>query len=75
MKQLVALKELRENFGKYEDLVKEGYSFIVMKRSRPILRIGPVEDEEWETIIDFTNFRKKGVPLEELIARLKKQLD
>ena len=72
MDNVIGLKELRENLGNYEKLVKAGKSFIVMKRSKPIFTIGPVDNEEWETVIDFTKFRKGGIPVDELIARLKR---
>jgi hypothetical protein len=71
MKNVIAVKELRENLGKYEALVKGGRSFVVLKRSRPIFTIGPVEDGEWETVIDFSKFKKNGMPIDELISRLK----
>ncbi|OGL72925.1 hypothetical protein A3E39_03185 [Candidatus Uhrbacteria bacterium RIFCSPHIGHO2_12_FULL_60_25] len=72
MDNLIGVKELRENFGNYEKLVKAGRSFIVMKRSRPIFTINPVDDGGWETVIDFMTFKKKGIPIDELITRLKR---
>ncbi len=72
MNNLIGLKEFRENLGEYEKLVQKGRSFVVMKRSKPIFTIGPVDDGEWETVIDFTKFRKNGIPINELIERLKK---
>lgn len=72
MKNVISLKELRENMPKYEARVAKGDSFIVFKRSKPIFRIAPVEDEAgWETVIDFTKLRKGGMPADELIERLK----
>lgn len=70
MKNFVPLKELRENFTKYSDRVERGQSFIVMKRSRPLFRMVPVEEEGWETVVDFTKFRKGGIPASELIKIL-----
>lgn len=72
MDNVIGVKELREDLGKYEKLIKKGRSFIVMKRSKPIFTIGPVDDGEWETVIDFTKFRKGGIPINELISRLEK---
>lgn len=72
MDNVIGLKELRENLGNYEKLVKTGRSFVVMKRSKPIFTIGPVEDAEWETVIDFTKFRKGGITAQELLDKLKK---
>lgn len=74
MDNIIGLKDLRENLGSYEKKIQAGRSFIVMKRSKPIFTIGPVDTEEWETVIDFTKFRKNGITIDELIQRLK-QLD
>lgn len=71
MNNIIGLKELRENLGSYEKKIKSGRSFIVMKRSKPIFTIGPVDTEEWETVIDFTKFRKGGIPASKLIEILK----
>lgn len=72
MHNIVGLKDLRENLANYEKLIKKGQSFIVMKRSKPIFTIGPVEDTEWETVIDFTRFRKGGIAASELLELLKR---
>lgn len=72
MENVIGLRELRENLGTYERFVRAGRSFVVMKRSKPIFTIGPVDTAEWETVIDFTKFRKNGIPIDELITRLKK---
>lgn len=73
MDNLIGLKDLRENLGTYEKRIAAGHSFIVMKRSKPIFTIGPVVDKgEWETVIDFTAFKKDGMLIDDLIARLKK---
>ncbi len=72
MDHIVSLKELRENMPKYESRVARGASFLVMKRSKPIFRISPVDDEVgWETVIDFTKIKKGGVPAEEVMKALK----
>ena len=72
MDHIIGLKELRQNVTKYAEEIGRGASFIVMKRSRPLFRIAPVDEEGWETVIDFTQFRKGGMPVDELLARLKK---
>ncbi len=72
MENVIGVKDLRENFGRYERLVKSGRSFVVMKRSKPIFTINPVDEDGWETVIDFTKFRKNGMPIDELISRLKR---
>lgn len=71
MKQIIGLKELRENVDSYAKKVERGASFIVVRRSKPLFKISPpVEEEEWETVIDFTKIRKGGVPIHELLSRL-----
>ncbi len=71
MNNIIGLKDLRENLGVYEKRIASGQSFIVMKRSKPIFAIGPVDEEGWETVIDFTKYRKGGIPASELIKILK----
>jgi len=71
MNQIVGLKELRENVGLYANRVKSGDSFIVVKRSKPLFKISPVDEEDqWETIIDFTEINKDGVSIKDVLARL-----
>lgn len=72
MEKIVGLKELRENVNSYINAVeKRGDSFIVLRRSKPVFKITPLsEDEEWETVIDFTKIKKGGVSLKELLSRL-----
>jgi len=42
-----------------------------MKRSEPIFKISPVDEGQWETVIDFTKIRKGGIEIGELLSRLK----
>lgn len=69
---IVGVKELRENLEAYISHVKKGRSFIVVRRSRPVLKISsPQEETElWEPIVDFTKIRKGGVRLRDLLSRL-----
>ena len=67
----VSLKELRENFPEYIDAVHKGQSFTVMKRSKPIFQINPIDDEgDWETVVDFTEIHKDGISADELLKEL-----
>ena len=65
----MGLKELRQNVEKYVREIVKGHSFIVVRRSRPLFRVVPLE-EEWEEVVDFTKIRKGGVNLKELLSRL-----
>ncbi|KKU48362.1 hypothetical protein A3H10_00115 [Candidatus Uhrbacteria bacterium RIFCSPLOWO2_12_FULL_46_10] len=66
----VSLKELRENVSSYAAKVQSGASFIVIKRSKPLFKIAPVEDERWEEVVDFTKISRGGVSIDEVLARL-----
>lgn len=71
---IVGLKELRENFDEYISLVNKGMTFTVVRRSKPVFNVTPVsanDDENWETVIDFTKFKHGGIDIKELIKRLK----
>jgi prevent-host-death family protein len=71
MKNIVGLKELRQNVSDYIAEVKKGKSFIVVRRSKPIFKISPPEEAElWEPVADFTKIKKGGVPLKNLLAHL-----
>lgn len=72
MQTIINLKELRQNVSTYAERVSKGNSFIVMKRSKPIFRISPIDDDDgWETIIDFTKVRKGGVSAQEILDALR----
>ncbi len=57
-KEIIGLKELRDNTETYIREVEQGKSFLVMRRSTPIFKIAPADewgdDGRWDTAIDFT---------------------
>lgn len=69
---IVGLKELRENLETYISQVEKGRSFIVVKRSKPVLKISSPEESSdlWEPAIDFTKIKKGGVLIKNLLSRL-----
>jgi prevent-host-death family protein len=69
---IVGLKELRENLETYISKVKKGDSFIVVRKSKPVFRISPMDDDAslWEPVIDFTKIKKCGVSITDLLSRL-----
>lgn len=70
---IVGLKELRENMGKYASLVEKGESFIVVRKSKPIFKIvSPELENQWETVVDFTEISKNGVAAKEVLKELRK---
>jgi antitoxin (DNA-binding transcriptional repressor) of toxin-antitoxin stability system len=70
MENIVGLKSLRENMTDYINRIAKGESFIVFKQTKPLFKISPVQDEEWEEVIDFTKIRKGGVNIKEILSRL-----
>jgi len=70
---IVGLRELREDIESYIAEVKKGKSFIVVRRSKPVLKISSPDDEEmWERIVDFTTIHKNGVSAREILKGLRK---
>ena len=72
MENIIGLKDLRQNMASYVTKIKMGESFIVVKQSKPLFKIAPLEEagETWEEVIDFTKIKKGGVKLSELLTRL-----
>ncbi len=70
MDSIISLKELRQDVGKYAEQVQDGRSFLVMKRSKPLFKITPIEEERWEEVIDFTKIKRGGVDVDDLLKRL-----
>jgi len=69
---IIGLKEFRLNAEAYIARIEKGESFTVLKRSNPVFKLTPVEDEElWETIVDFTEINKEGVPAEDVLKALR----
>ncbi|OHA65851.1 MAG: hypothetical protein A3D64_00045 [Candidatus Wildermuthbacteria bacterium RIFCSPHIGHO2_02_FULL_49_9] len=71
MAKIVGLKDLRENMDKYVRDVGRGTDYVVVRRSKPLFRmVAPLEDENWETLVDFTKIKKGGVNIKDLLSRL-----
>ena len=72
---IIGLKDLRENTESYINKIKKGKSFVVVKKSKPVFKITPVDewgDEGiWETVVDFREINPGGVPLGEIRKALK----
>ena len=74
MQKNIGLKELRENMEVYIDRVNNGESLTIYRRSTPLFRIIPVEndlEEQWETVIDFVKETGAGVSLDSLLSSIK----
>lgn len=69
---IIGLKELRKNVETYASAVRRGKSFIVMRRSVPLFKISPPDaDDAWETVLNFTEFYKEGIPASQLLKKLR----
>jgi len=69
---LVGLKALRENINTYIKAVEKGQSFIVVRRSKPVLKISsPQEDEVWERVADFTTIKESGISARDILKALR----
>ena len=71
IKEIVGVKELRKNLELYIAEVTKGRSFMVLRRSKPVFSIGPVDTEEnWVEAVDFTKIKTGGVKIEAVLSRL-----
>lgn len=70
---LITIKELREEMPAIINKISRGGEFLVLKKSKPVFRLSsPENDDNWETVIDFTKIKKGGVRIDDLIKALKK---
>lgn len=69
MENIIGLKEFRENVEAFTKKIDKGQSFIIFKKSKPVFKVSPVDDD-WEEVIDFTTIKKGGVNINDLLARL-----
>ncbi len=73
----ISIKELRMHLSDIANSVEKGETFRVIRRSKPsfyIVKIdSEVPEEDWETVVDFTNDGKKaGMPVEDVVKIIKK---
>jgi len=67
--EIVGVKELRQNLEQYIAQIAKGKSFMVIRRSKPVFNITPVNSEEnWEEAVDFTKIKKGGVKIEGILS-------
>lgn len=61
---LVSSKDFRQHFPKYQKLVEKGVSITILKRSKPIFRIEPVdtkrEEEITKALLDYEDIKDKN---------------
>ena len=69
--EIIGVKELRQNLEEYIAQIAKGKSFMVIRRSKPVFNITPVNlQDNWEEAVDFTKIKKGGVKIEEVLSRL-----
>jgi len=70
---IIGLKEFRQNAEGFISRIKSGESFTVVKRSHPVFKLTPIDDEEmWETVVDFTTIAEDGVSASDVLSAIKK---
>ncbi len=72
MSKVVPIKEFRQNLAHFTDLVGQGETFIVIRRSVPAFKVVPIKaieaEDQWEEMVDFTDHgKKKGIPAKQLL--------
>lgn len=70
MENIIGLKKLRENMSDFAKKVKMGQSFIVFKQSKPLFKISPIDNDQWEEVVDFTKIKKGGVDINDVLSRI-----
>ena len=74
-KNIIGLRELREDMEKYIARVNKGESFTIVRRSKPVFRIAPIDgdnEKNWETVIDFTEINPRGVSGKKILEAIKR---
>ena len=71
---IIGLKDLRENMDSYISQINKGKSFVVVRKSKPVFRLAPLDawgDEGvWEKVVDFTKIKKRGLPLDNVLSKI-----
>ena len=72
-KNIIGLRELRENMETYIRRVDRGETITVVRRSTPLFKLTPMDTEEsdWETVIDFTEIHTSGAPIDDVLKSLR----
>lgn len=75
MNTIIGLKELRQNAETYIKKVGRGDSFIVVRRSKPIFKIVPVDEwgdsGKWDELLPLKKYYPRGIDPAALLAMLR----
>lgn len=73
---IIGLKDLREHVEEYIEKIRHGREFTVVKKSKPVFKIAPVDewgDEgTWETVANFRELSEAGVAAKQVLRSLRK---
>ena len=74
MKNILGLKEFRNKTEKYINRVNKGESFTVVRRSNPVFKISPIEEDQslWEPVLDFTKIKRGGISANTVLQILRR---
>ena len=71
---IIGLKDLRENMDSYISQINKGRTFVVVRKSKPVFRLAPLDawgDEGvWKKVVDFTKIKKRGLPLADVLSKI-----
>lgn len=71
MENIIGLKEFRTNLTALVEKIRQGTSFVVFKKTKPLFKVSSLVDEEgWEEVVDFTKIKRGGINIKELLSRL-----
>jgi len=76
--KVVGLRELRENMDKYVERIGKGESFLVLRKSKPVFKIKPVDqwgDEGHWRNLDLRDKKGRGMPIDDAIAMVQKYIE
>jgi len=68
--QSIGFRELREKSNDIIKRVSKGQSFVVKRRSKALFRIVPLEEEVWNTVVDFSEINPDGAPLDDVLQAI-----
>lgn len=68
----IGFRELRNSSDEVIAGVGKGKSYVVKRKSKALFRIVPLEQEVWETVIDFDEIKSGGIEANDLLAEMEK---
>ena len=68
--EAIGFRELREDSDRVIARVSAGESFVVKRKSKALFRIVPLEEEVWDTVIDFTDIEGAGVDADDVLVAI-----